>query len=385
MIYVEDYLQHYVENVGVIDSNKQILESINKQLKKGTGLTDRQYELVVKIMLDKFENFTGNEPLRNSLRQIDRSKSIQIVSTPDIFEDIQVYESYKNNWQWIKIRFPFSKKSIASLESIAYKHKKHYFHKKGSHEHYFKLTERTVRDVCDEFQKKDFEISEQLLELYDTIKKVESSPKNYIPGYWNNQVNNVNVDVSNLLQYQIADKKRQLGLHQVECEIPSGIVETICNRTESYVLIKPSIFSLNTIAEGLAQLNRFPLLVLISPEKELDQLSTVYKTFKDIVADDQQCCLFRVENKSNVYNVNDFIHERSLNNWLDNNTKIVYIKSDKLPKLLIKEQWVPQCVLSLDSTRKNNYTTIYCKDVCDLIIDFDEEASVWRGYGFGNM
>lgn len=385
MTYVEDYLQHYVEKVGVSDSNKQILESINRQIKKGVALTDRQHELVVKMLVDKFENFTGNEPLRKPLRHVDREKYIEIVSTLDVFGKSNPYELYKNTWQWIKIRFPFSKKTIVSVESVANKHRKYYHHAKGSHEHFFKLNERTVRDVCNEFAKKDFKISSELLDLYCSIKNIEQSPDNYVTGYWNNQIHNLSIDVSNLTPYQIADKKRQLGLHRVECELPSGILETVCSRKESYVLLKPSMFSFSEVAESIITLDRFPLLVLISNEKELDQISSIHRAFEHVIPNEQQCCLFRIENKNNIYNVNDFIHEKSLNNWLDHNTKIVYIKGDKLPKLLIKEQWVPQCVLSLDSMRKNSHVATYCRDVCDLIIDFDEEPSIWRGGAFGNV
>ena len=384
MIYVEDYLQHYVEVVGVTDSNKQILESINRQLKKGMGLTDRQYELVVKIMEGKVENFTGNEPLRVPLRQIDRSKYITVVTTDEVYRD-QVYESYKGNWQWIKIRFPFAKKTIVSVESVASKHRKKYFHRKGSHEHFFKLTELTVKDICNEFIKKDFIIDEYILELYNQILDVENNIYDYVPSYVNKEVKNINIELSNLLPYQILDRKRQLGLQHVDCEIPSGILGTICNREDVYLQVKPSSISFDALVGNLVKLDRFPILAVITPGNELDQMTTIYNAFRHVVADAEHCALFRVENQGNDYNVNNFIHDKSLNNWLDNNTKIVYIKSDKLPKLLVKESWVPQCVLSLDSTRKNSNVTTYCKDTCDLIIDFDEQPSVWRGYSFGNM
>lgn len=384
MIYVEDFLQHYVEVVGITDSNKQILESINKQVKKGMALTDRQYDLVMKVMQDKVENFTGDEPLRVPLRTIDRSKYIKIV---DHIEKVgqSVYESYKHNWQWIKIRFPFSKKCIIDLESIAAKHRMLYDHQKGSHEHYFKLTESVVKDVCETFLKKDFVIDDKIIDLYQQIKNIDNCPENYVPGYWNNQVKNVDIDTSNLTEYKIVDRKRQLGLSHVDYNSPAGIVGKICNREEQYLLINPKEFSINNLVSGLLELDRFPILALIDSGNELDQMTTIYNAFSNVVSNSEQCALFRVENKENKYNVNNFIHEKSLNNWLDNSIKIVYIKSDKLPKLIIKENWIPQCVLSLSSTRKNNLVVTYVKDVCDLIIDFDEQPNIWRGLRFGQL
>ena len=58
MQYVEDFLQFYVEHIGVDNKNKQILESINRQCKRNIALTDRQYALVVKLLLNaNIDNF----------------------------------------------------------------------------------------------------------------------------------------------------------------------------------------------------------------------------------------------------------------------------------------------------------------------------------------
>ena len=61
----------------------------------------------------------------------------------------------------------------------------------------------------------------------------------------------------------------------------------------------------------------------------------MYNAFNNIVPNSKQTVLFRVD-QSTEYVINDYIRDKSLNNWLDNTTEIVYINKSKLPKLLLK-------------------------------------------------
>jgi len=107
--YIEQYLTHYVRDIGVEDKNKQILESIERQCAKGTALTDRQYNLCKTILSSVFPEMPTDILSKQPLRTIDRSKYIKIVDTEDVYSNM-VYESSKSDWKWIKVRFPFSKK-----------------------------------------------------------------------------------------------------------------------------------------------------------------------------------------------------------------------------------------------------------------------------------
>ena len=92
----------------------------------------------------------GNEDTREPIREIDRSKYVKLVTTADVMED-RVYESYKEKWHWIKIRFPFSKKDIAKIDKLkSLISGKYYVHKKGSHEHYFVLVGANFK-ICNRY------------------------------------------------------------------------------------------------------------------------------------------------------------------------------------------------------------------------------------------
>jgi len=51
------------------------------------------------------------DSLRMPLRIVDRSQYIKIVSTVEMAGSAP-YEARKENWKWIKIKFPFAKKQF---------------------------------------------------------------------------------------------------------------------------------------------------------------------------------------------------------------------------------------------------------------------------------
>ena len=386
MQYIEDYLEHYVDKIGVTDNNKQILESINRQCKKGTALTDRQYELVKRLMLEKhIEDFTGVEPTRLPLRQIDRSKYIKIVTTADVMEG-SVYESYKADWKWIEVRFPFAKKTIIDIDKIAHSHRKNYKHNKGSHKHHFKLSETVIVDLVSTFGKKEFEIDPQILNWYEQATTVKENPSDYIPGFWANEL--INFDdktikkikqiVPDLDPVKLYDRKRQLGISYITTDLPGGLVGDICKRPFTHINVDPNSYSLDKIISSLMELDRFPLLVPLDTDNELDQATKIYNSLKNLIPNDKQVALCRVSGSAE-YNFNDFVKENGLNNWLDNNTKVVYINKNKLPKLLLKESWKPQAVVTLSSIRFATTVDTYISSICDLVIAHDAHKSYfWR-------
>ena len=125
----------------IIKEDYNIVTSIARQVFKGTPLTDRQFELMktkLEAYSDQFAEHGYDtfalavETLRQPLRHIDRSKYIKIVEHHEMVGNYKVYESYKSDWSWIKVRFPFSKKLIVDLQGIQCPPHEH-VHEKGSH------------------------------------------------------------------------------------------------------------------------------------------------------------------------------------------------------------------------------------------------------------
>ena len=369
-------------SIEIEKSDKTIMYSIARQVYKGSALTDKQFALMKtklaayksQFLENKFSNFDAAvEVLRLPLREIDRRKYIKIVKIEDD--------------EWIKVRFPFSKKDIMKINSIP---KFSYQHDKGSHEHYFKLTEKSIDNICSQFINTQFEIDKALLDWYEEIRVIKSNPSKYVPGLWNNTLSNfpkkANMYTSNLSRLQLLDRKRQLGIEYITCDKDSTMENLIAQRSHPEICLDPNEYYLDEIIAGLKKLERFPLLVIISPDNSLHELRNFVETFEQHNFNTQkQTVLFRTRS-TDEYNANNYIKDKKLNNWLDNSTEVVYISKDKLPKLLFKNNWHPQAAISMSSVRNNQKVQNYIDSFCDLIIYNDDSPSIfknkWRLNGY---
>jgi hypothetical protein len=382
-------------------SDQTILQSIGRQVFKGTALTDRQYDLVREKLLKYKDQFTALEydldsaldNLRMPLREIDRSKYITIVEHKDTAGPNTVYESYKSKWNWIKVRFPFSKKLIVLIEEIINTIPRHkYYHDKGSHEHFFVLDERNTFEIINRFKDKNFEIDQQLISLYEKLEDMNNKKEEYIPGIYNYKLKNLsekainymvssigNPSVENLALYK--DRQEMFGLHyfdEVMLEESlrhlSVLSKKIATRNKSNVLVQRSKYTINAVAESLLELDRFPLLVILPENDPLDNLHAIHTAFKGFVERSEISVMFRLDNNTNS-DFNDYVRDQKINNPLDTNTKIVYINNtSSVPKPLVMSDWRPCSALMISSLRPHSKVGSYIDDI-DLVIHYDEEPS----------
>ena len=79
--------------------------------------------------------------------------------------------------------------------------------------------------------------------------------------------------------------------------------------------------------------------------------------------------------------LNKFIAEKQLNSTIDKTTKVVYIKANKFPKVLLSIDWKPITAFRFSNTDTPNYkksTVLYINEHCDLILE--REDSVYANY-----
>jgi hypothetical protein len=381
--------------VQIEPSDATIMYSIARQVFKGTALTDRQLSVVKEKLQTYKEQFLeidfdlAIENLRMPLRHIDRSKYIKIVDTADVYVDT-VYESYKEKWKWIKIRFPFSKKLIVSLESIS-KESADYQHKKGSHEHYFLLNEVNTVNVIDAFKDKSFDIDQELLDWYEKLKDMKNNKEQYLPGIYNFKLKNLNEkainymvstlgdpNIENLSLYK--DRSESLGLEHFDTQdldksinMLTTLSQKIVKRTKSNVLVNKNHFNIHNLCETLLELNRFPLLVVLPESNPLEPLHKIHNGLSGFIDSSESSVLFRLETHTN-YEFNNYVKQQKLNSPLDKSLKVVYINNNKIPKPLIKSGWNPLTVLLMDSARPHTNVGTYINEA-DLVIHYDETMS----------
>lgn len=389
--YIEDILHYYVDSIVVDDANNAILNSISKQCKRGIALTDRQHELVKNKLLEKadllaehgIDNLDDCLTPRVPLRQIDRKKYISIVDHGGMLGPDSVYESYKENWVWIKIRFPFSKKLIVKLDQLKTKvnNRQQYHHVKGTHEHYFKLNGEVAYWIVEYYKNSSFEIDDRVLEYYNQSKEIIENSSKYCIEYADGKFKNLPEDVVKTLNnndaLSIADNRIRYG-YTFKQHAGDSLVDDIAYRSEPSVCVNPEMYSLEELTQSLKQLNRFPMIVMIDNEGCFDQVKAIHNAFS-FIDNSLQSILFRV-NSETTYNLNDYIKDNSLNNWVDINTKIVYIKKSQLPKVVFTSDFAPTTAFALTSYRSNTMVENYIKFNCDLIVFHDKEKSMFGRY-----
>jgi hypothetical protein len=345
---------------------------------KGTALTDRQYALMQEKLVAYKAQFVqaGVKNLedllqrtRQPLRQIDRSKYIKIQDNS------------------IVVRFPFKKSDIICIQGFSLT-AEGYEHQKGSHEHKFAYNEVNVLHLLNEFSAKEFKIDEELTEVYAVAKAIRDTPQDHLSGIVNNTLINIKPTLAPVIQTEIGDltdetftkfidRRFRYGFNHVEGLGGPHLTQQIASRKEATYNSRPSAESTSDILTALWDLDRFPLLVVLDNEQAEHQLYEMANYYRDILNSEQQSVLFRLESADDGFN--HLVKDRKLNNWVDKNTKVVYISKSKLPKILVNNEWKPTAAFSYDS-KVDRFVDNYVSFNCDLIVYREETTSPFRKY-----
>jgi len=374
---------------SIDSSDSTIMLSIARQTVRGTALTDRQHILILEKLNDYQSQFVDNgyaefdqavKELRSTLRYIDRSKYISLV-----YEDLPKNSFFEKQGPYIKIRFPFRKSLIASITQIAKENAN--WHEKGSHEYYFRFNEHTVSELVSQFKNKDFEIDQELKVLYEKIQVIAADRIKYVSSITNNTIRNIHPKALKLAQQELGgfdqstelryvDRCRRYGIVDTPKKSPVTLCESIAYRSTKEYHCKPTQTSLDNLLEALWDLDRFPLLVVLEKSNAEKQLHEILNYYRDVLPAEKQSVLFRLDGGSGF---NDLIKDRGVNNWVGKDTKIVYVSSDKLPKLLVGNSWAPSATVSF-SSKLNRLLNTYIENSCDLIVFREEDLSLIRKY-----
>ena len=380
---------HDYNGADVHNSDKHLINSLTKQSFKGVAYTDRQYELVkskislYKNVLEKLDIDVDEcmNNLRLELRTIDRSKWVGVRNV--------------NGTNYLAVRFTFNKRLISAIESLrASGIEKEKINDTDNKINYFKLTEKNIYKIIEILKERKFTIEDEVNLQYEKMQVMMNNKNNYVPGVYGFKLKNLNkkaVDYiisdigdqpspKNLALYK--DREALYGIEHFDQEDLDASVkhlttlsQRIVRRTSTQILINPESFTVDHIAESILELNRYPLLVCLdNNEQELDYLTKVYKSFRNIFLNEDFCVLYRKDNdtQDNKY-FNQYIKQNNLNNSLGNSSKIVYTTQDKLIKTLIKQDWHPKSALVFGCSRKSKIQT-YLNEL-DLVMYYDTDVS----------
>ena len=419
---VEDYLEVLAglqgnDKIKIDNADCTIMYSIARQVFRGKSFTDRQLEVVC-LKLNYYGNQFTNlgytnlqdvlnmQVTRSPLRKVDRSQWIKIVDEPVRTTPKFTVSSMRKKTadatleknSYIAIRFPFSKKIIVLIEQLAHAHRKGYYHEKGTHVHYFKISENSVYDIVKAFENKNYKIDIELLTYAKQVEAIRENASDYIPGVYNLQLKNTTKALneaivkhlgeltdSNLHLYK--DRSLLYGLNHFDDENTvinqtSVLTQRIIRRTEPSIFISKNEWSLDAVISSLTELKRFPLLIVIPEKDPLDVLSYTYQSLKGFVQKNKITTMFRLDNKTGR-NFNEYLKTNKLNNPLAKDTEVVYISSSKkFPKPLFESDWQPEAVLLLESVRNSRLDPYFNKD---LVVHYDEVESQMGSYSSRNI
>jgi len=376
-----------LQNFKLHEDNHKIMFSIAKQVMKGTALTQRQYDLVKKLLIEYYKpQFNKHDivledcvdKLRIPLRKINDEHWIKLLD----------YKKMK----MLVIRFPFNKKVIKYIEELKNSVDKEYFYE--AHKHFFPFEEKYVWKlitIANKFDKK-FTIENKVLDVYNKLVKFNDNRSSYIPGVYNYKLCNLPqraIDhCTNLLGepcednfYKYYDRRFMFGFefmdqdHLIKCQKQiSNLSYKIITRKSTTIIIDSKRWSLDKVLTSIEELDRYPLLIVLDKKDAMDEITELHQRFRNYIPSTQMSVMFRLDStpKGNLFN--HFVREQRLNNVVDKSTKIVYISTNKVPKPLIKTGWLPVSSFTLGS--KKNYSKVdgFITGT-DLYMQYDDEAS----------
>lgn len=371
--------------------NRKVLYSIGTQVFRGKALTEKQHQLVKKLLVEWYAeqfadvkiNITNHvDLLRSAYRVVDKSHWVKKTVIDDN--------------TFISIRFPFNNTAIEYITELkTYQSKSNLTkdeYQYTEHTHSFKYTETNVLkivDIANRFQKERFDIDEDVLADYNTIKEFESNQEKYIPGVYNFEYKNIPDSLVTYLEseygtpstdniIELWDKRRLYGLHHFD-EVNFSSYTTLANKllTREYanLHIREDVWTLPQVFEAAMQMKRFPMLVLIDETQALDELSLLWDTIKGMISNTNVSVTFRLDNK-NHNEFNQFIKTVGLNNSVTSDTKIVVTTRKKIPKPIIKSEWKPVSMLTLGSSRLSNFVVKSYLDSIDFKLYYTKEDSI---------
>lgn len=368
-----------------------ILTSIARQLRKGTALTDRQYELVKTKLLEYRKQFEKQDididnyinELRLPLRQIDRSHWLRKLN------DV------------LQIRFPFSKKIIDRIEEIRRIDPKVHTYKE--HTHTFPYTENYLYQlvtIAKRFGEK-FEIENELLETYDMLTLMQENREEYVPGVYNYQVKNLPEKGLQYLEKDCGDIRENIslyydrrflyGLHifdeqEIEKDLRNytTLTSKIIQRELPNIFIAEKKYNLNNVVDTILELKRYPIIVILG-NSSIHMLEEFYEASKGVIPAEDHSVLFRLDNMDQASkDFNKYIQAKKLNNSVAKNTKIVYIKDNKVPKPLVVSDFKPAMCITFANLGPSAKSKSYVENL-DLLLHYYDEMGMIDRYANRNF
>ena len=371
---IDSILPHLIRNIKVIEpliakKDKLILVSLSKQVTNGVFLTEKQANLLVKILN---ENISAVKLLVQDIDWIifenSWSKSFRVV------QSVRKISLSPENSSYFSVEFSFNTKLKEKFSKLFSLVDRQVIHSGAKYQ--FFLSERNIDLVVSTFLKNNFEIDQEILDLYREIKKIKKASGNpfeifstkneKLKKIVENDVGPISKENVLLLQ----DRKIRHQYQIFEKNEENSLSAKIANRSSRRIYINPQEVTFLELVRSLKDLQRLPLLVVFeghTPEKDKKTLKLVENSVTSLELGEEIGIYFRYNKNADKVYFNQEIAELGYNKNLGEQTVIAGISNNKLPKFMIKSGWKPQSVITFTNSFRANKASVYCTDV-DLVV-----------------
>ena len=169
----------------LLERDKKIILDIAKKVYKGYALTDRQYEVVKKILINRYASQfklrnidiqNSVNTLRQKLRVLDRTKYIRIEDGSNYLDPILAGYTPK---KVIVVRFPFNMvltKLIQDIRKLFPDLIGRFYNQRLKDKYLFPFHERLVYKLIGRLKGRMTEIDHDLMTIYNKIDQKEKNP-----------------------------------------------------------------------------------------------------------------------------------------------------------------------------------------------------------------
>jgi hypothetical protein len=368
--------QHGIDklNSSVPVKDRRILKNLVRMIQMPAFITESQGRLLIKILQENMEalHFIGSA-LIPSLKNPSWSKSFKTI---EIVKQISIIKNSAGE-SFIDIECSFNKEIKKSLTTITRNIEGSASTITLGRRTSFLLTEKNLYNIVKEFDKHDFDKSEQVIKLYNDVCSLDlSGTKNSFNIYKtanvklkNRLIKNIGViDSTNMLLLE--DRKIEFQYTVKGNLDDSSLANKIAKRTNNKIFINSSEYTLLDVAQAIRQLRKMPALCIFDEYdagasiKNLKIVKTVVDTVDPTI---NVGAYFRFNNSGDGEQFNKLVSEYGFNKQLDNNNRVSIIANGKIPKFFLKSDWYPKTVISFSNHFRNNKTSVYCNS-CDLIV-----------------
>lgn len=350
------------------------LYSLAKSIIGPNFITENQGRLLIRIVQKHIEQFKLIEP--DISTYIDHplwSKPFRVINTTK-----KVYISSDEIPRLvIEISFSISLKAFILNLKI-----KGLSQSTSGKEFILDLTERNIVTLVTKLTPLGFEFDQKILDYYEIISSWSKECIrnkfliNTIDSEKYQQSISEDIGINTPLnQDLIIDRSVRYQYYTPRSDLNNSLTSIIANRTHFQIWIDNSIHSLQDLIRSLIELKRLPLLVVFdesSSKKYLEDLKNLTEALKHNNINDSIGIYFRLKNENGKNEFNQMVSDLGLNCQLDNTTKVVGVQNGKIPKFLLKTDWQPLSIISINHSLRNNKTAIYANR-CDLIISYSSQ------------